>query len=309
MRVLGFLLSLSVVVLLSLASSFGLLYFLLGKSSLNLGNDRQIDLSGSVTAKLWCMLLGLGAGGFSIGPMLAPENQSVRTLFASFGGDWFLLITATLVLVGLVGGLLSKHPMGGALASGLASLILAFMGILLTSAELPNLVGDLPASQLSQLVSAVEISQLVGGGFSALIMGLMGALGGRALLYREKVPIDVVKPPKLTPLQKTTVEQVEEPDDAIAVIEPTQEALDQYPPPDTAGETYSDLGGGDVIASGQTVTTQDIVEPYGSDVSEPSGQGATGPLSRSPPCPNCGAPLSWVPEVRRYYCKACSLYP
>jgi len=308
MRILGFLLSMSVVVLLSLASSFGLLYFLLGKTALNLGDGHQIDLSSSITTKLWGMLLGLSAGGFSIGPLLAPENQSVRTLFASYGGDWFLLITATLVLIGLVGGLLSKHTMGGALASGWASLFLAFLGILLTSSELPNLA-DLPAGQLSQLVSAVEISQLAGGCFSALVTGLMGALGGRALLYREKVPIDVVKPPKLTPLQKTTVEQVEEPDDAIAVIEPTQEALDQYPPPDTAGETYSDLGGGDVIASGQTVTTQDIVEPYGSDVSEPSGQGATGPLSRSPPCPNCGAPLSWVPEVRRYYCKACSLYP
>ena len=300
--------SLSVVVLLSLASSFGLLYFLLGKSTLNLGNDRQIDLSSSITAKLWGLLLGLGAGGFSIGPLLAPENQSVRTLFASYGGDWFLLITATLVLVGLVGGLLSKHTMGGALASGWASLLLAFMGILLTSAELPNLV-DLPESQLSQLVSAVEISQLAGGCFSALITGLMGALGGRALLYREKVPIDIVKPPKLAPLQQTTVEQVEEPADTIAVIQPSQEAVDQYPPLDAPGETYSDPEGGDVITSSQTGTSQEITEPPDSDMLAPSGQEAKGPLSRSPPCPHCGAPLSWVPEVSRYYCKVCSVYP
>jgi hypothetical protein len=168
------------------------------------------------------MLLGLGAGGFLHRADVGAREPIGQDVFASYGGDWFLLITATLVLIGLVGGLLSKHTMSGALASGWASLSLAFLGILLTSSELPNLA-DLPASQLSQLVSAVEISQLAGGCFSALITGLMGALGGRALLYREKVPIDVVKPPKLAPLQQTTVEQVEEPADAIAVIEPTQE--------------------------------------------------------------------------------------
>jgi len=309
MRILGFLLSMSVVALLSLASSYGLLYFLLGKSSFSLGNDYQIDLSGSDIAKLWGLLLGLGAGGFSIGPMLAPENQSVRTLFASFGGDWFLLITVFFVLIGLVGGLLSKHPMGGALASGWASLILAFMGILLTSAALPDLAKDLPASQLTQLVSAVEISQLAGGCFSALITGLMGALGGRALLYREKVPIDTVKPPKLTPLQQTTVaEQVEEYADSIAPIQPSQEAVDQNPSTDMPEETYGDLAEGDMIASSQ-IPSPEATGHTGSDLLTPSRQEAKGPLSRSPPCPHCGATLSWVPEVNRYYCKICSVYP
>jgi len=308
MRILGFLLSLSVVMLLSLASSFGLLYFLLGKSSLNLGNGYQIDLSSSDMARLWGLLLGLGAGGFSIGPLLAPENQSVRTLFASFGGDWLLLITAILVLVGLVGGLLSKHPMGGALASGWASLILAFIGILLTSAELPDLAKGLPASQLTQLVSAVEISQLAGGCFAALITGLMGALGGRALLYREKVPIDIVKPPKLEPLQQTTVEQVEDHAGSTAPIRPSQEAVDQHPSEDVPEETYSDLVEGDITASSQT-PSQEITGPVDSSFLSPSEEESKGPLSRSPPCPNCGAPLSWVPEVNRYYCKICSVYP
>jgi len=305
MRILGFFLSLSVVILLSLASSFGLLYFLLGKSALYLGDGYQVDLSSSDVAKLWGLLLGLGAGGFSIGPLLAPENQSVRTLFASFGGDWFLLITPILVLVGLVGGLLSKHPMGGALASGCASLILAFVGILLTSAELPDLAKDLPASQLTQLVSAVEISQLVGGCFAALITGLMGALGGRALLYREKVPIDVVKPPKLAPLEQTTVEQVEEHTDSIAPIQPSREAVEQQPSADVPEEAYGDLVEGDMTTSIQT-PSQGIT---GSGILAPSGRGARGPLSRSPPCPHCGAPLSWVPETNRYYCKICSAYP
>jgi len=309
MRILEFSLSLSVVALLSLASSFGLLYLLSSKSSLNLGDGRQIDLSASVTAKLWALLLGLGAGGFPIGQLLAPENQSVRTLFVSFGGDWFLLITATLVLVGLVGGLLSKHPMRGALASGSASLILAFIGILLTSAELPNLARDLPAVPLSQLISAVEISQLAGGCFSAFITGLMGALGGRVLLYREKVPIEAVKPPKLAPLKQTAVEDVEEPTDSIAVIQPSQEA-DRYPSLDVPQETPGDLEAGDVITSSKIrASPQGATGPSESVILAPSEKGAKGPLSRSPPCPHCGAPLSWVPEVSRYYCKVCSAYP
>jgi len=306
MKVVGLLLPLSIVIVLSLAASFGLFYFLASKSSLNLGNGNQIDLSSSASARLWGLLLGLSAGGFSVGSFLAPDNQPVRALFASFGGDWFLLITAALVLIGLVGGLFAKHPVQGALASGWASLILAFVGIVLTAVDFPNYVSNLnlPSGQLAQLLSTLEISQLLGGCFAALITGLMGALGGRALQYREKVPIDFVKSPEITPVEPMTVGQAEE------TIEQTEDAANPVtivqPYEDTSQETYSDLEVEDkVMTNGESP----IIHETTPDQPTSTEPGARGPFNRPPPCPHCGTPLSWIPEANRYYCKVCAIYP
>lgn len=278
-------LSLSAVFILSLAASFALLFVLSGKNSLSLGDENVIDLTSSFNVRLWGMLLGLCAGGFSIGQSLAPENQAIRYLFSSYGGDWFLLVTAALVLVGLFGGLLSKHAWRGALASGIALLILTFLGVLLTATELPNIARglDLPSGNFSQFLSAVEISQVIGGCFSALVAGLMGALGGRALQYREKIPIDAVKAPTIT-FVKPEAET-----NAVPTSEPTSE-IEQ---------------GASVLQPART--EPDILEASGpSEVLERSERG---PLSKSPPCPHCGTPLVWVPEVKRYYCKVCAIYP
>jgi hypothetical protein len=291
------LLSLLVVLLLSLVISFGLLYVLSGKSSLGLGNDRRIDLSSSSSIRLWGLLLGLSAGGFPVGPFLAPENKYVRALFASFGGDWFLLITATLVLVGLVGGLLAKHPLRGALASALASLILSLFGIVLTATELPHLVQDLnlPSGELSQLLSAVEVSQLAGGGFAALITGLMAALGGRVLQYGEKVPIDAVRPIKVPPIEPNVIEKAGEGSGSVTVVQPSPN------PPmgvESTGEGPSPRQG-----IGDTGPP-----PLAGGSMAPTGIEEKGPLERPPPCPRCGKPLSWIPKADRYYCTTCAEY-
>ncbi|MGQ9514176.1 MAG: hypothetical protein ACUVTL_03895 [Thermoproteota archaeon] len=282
-------LSTSTVIILCLVASFALLYVLSGKNKLSLSDECQIDLTSSFKARLWGMLLGLSAGGFSVGPSLAPENEAVRNLFSSYGGDWFLLVTAALVLIGLVGGLLAKHALRGALSSGIALLILAFVGIFLTSTELPNLARDLnlPSGSFSQFLSAVEISQVAGGCFAALVASIMGALGGRALQYREKVPIDAIKPPLITFIKPSGTEEEKKVEpDIVPSSEPASGKLDEYKP------IKIEL---DIRDTSSSLKTLD--------------QGESGPLSRSPPCPHCGNPLVWIPESKRYYCKVCATYP
>jgi hypothetical protein len=309
MKVVDLLLPLSAVVTLSLASSFGLLYILSSKSVLNLGNGQQINLSSSLAMRLWGTLLGLSAGGFSLGTLLAPDNQSVGYLFGSFGGDWFLLITAALVLIGLIGGLLAKNPKRGALASGWASLILAFVGIVLTAQELPNISTDLTTGQLSQLISAVEITQLVGGCFAALLTGLMGALGGRALQYREKVPIEAVKPLKAVPVQPTIIEQEVEEKAAKEVEQGVDDSLrlrESQLPKDGLQGPYPAVEEDRAMSSKSRPALEETSPSAQATSSEPK---AKGPLNRPPPCPHCGTPLFWIPEAKRYYCKVCAMYP
>ncbi|MBO3803448.1 MAG: hypothetical protein JTT11_06185 [Candidatus Brockarchaeota archaeon] len=277
--------SASAVVLLSLAASFALLYVLSGKNELSLGGGNSINLTSSFSFTLWGMLLGLCAGGFSVGMSLAPDNQAVKFLFSSYGGDWFLLVTAALVLIGLAGGLLAKHALRGAVASGVALLALAFIGVMLTATELPKLAGGLglPSGHFSQFLSAVEISQVVGGCFAALVASMMGALGGRALQYREKVPIDSVKPP------------------AVTFVKPATEG-------EKAGSgEATDLERGREIE--QEIPQPAEIVMYDKDAEPSLAQSEGGPLSRPPPCPHCGAPLLWIPETKRYYCKACATYP
>lgn len=233
----------------------------------------EVNVASGVGA-LWVSLASIGVLGFSLGPQLTPNIPATQHLMLSLGSSGLATMVAVeMVVLGLVGGLVSRRPRLGGAAAVIGVAAVLVYGVYLTLTELPNLITgtQLSPAELQAVASAIALTQIVGGTPMALLAGFVAAVTGMLLERMEKVPLAAIAP---------AIQQGPQPGPqapAVATVESQAAPSTSVPP---RGKALPDISESD-----------------------------TGPLTTPPPCPRCGTRLKWMKQKRRYYCAVCNVFP
>jgi len=195
-----------VVLLCTIILSYITLRTFSGLTFIQVGSRRFGILNLDQTQTVWASLLGLSALGFSVGSAIASNNPSLGLFLGSYSGDWIFKAIITLIVIGILGGLVAEDQGGATVASAIGTLLALIFGAILTFHVLPPMMAGLgmsPGDQ-SELISAIAVSQLAGALPASLITAITGALIAKVIMRRRIIKIEPLKlpPPPPDELQK-----------------------------------------------------------------------------------------------------------
>jgi len=151
-----------------------------------LPSEGMIIATTSFRTRLWASLLGLTFIGFPAGKAVSSGDISVTGILASYSQDWILYSLIFILLIGLVAGMVSRRPHCGAMASATSFLCCTWLGAYMTPEILTlSLNARIASVELTNLISSLMVSQLLGGCAGALLSAMMGAIGGALMGQRR----------------------------------------------------------------------------------------------------------------------------